>query len=157
MFSRRMLSVVNMDPVYMAHNDGSEQAAGRGSGKVRPGFEDVTPWHERGQTVGKPKPGMPLQPDQDLVEVNPDARVSREEANVQQFTGQTPYMSMAYAPLERRIDVAIFRALFASSTRQARQFVIHGAVKVNGQVVCAHPTNHTLHSLHELANRYMYR
>lgn len=46
-----------------------------------------------------------------------------------------PYTNMAFAPLERRLDVAIFRALFASSTRQARQFVIHGAVTVNGQKV----------------------
>jgi ribosomal protein S4 len=46
-----------------------------------------------------------------------------------------PYTQMAFAPLERRLDVAIFRSLFASSTRQARQFVIHGAVTVNGQKV----------------------
>ena len=46
-----------------------------------------------------------------------------------------PYTQMAFAPLERRLDVAIFRALFASSTSQARQFVIHGAVTVNGQKV----------------------
>ena len=44
-----------------------------------------------------------------------------------------PYMQMAFAPLERRLDTAIFRALFASSARQARQFVVHGAVKVNGK------------------------
>ncbi|KAI1617363.1 hypothetical protein EDD36DRAFT_161702 [Exophiala viscosa] len=44
-----------------------------------------------------------------------------------------PYMQMTYAPLERRLDTAIFRALFASSARQARQFVVHGAVKVNGK------------------------
>lgn len=48
---------------------------------------------------------------------------------------RTPYMNMAYAPLERRLDVAIHRALFASSTRQARQFVIHGGVRVNGKKV----------------------
>lgn len=48
---------------------------------------------------------------------------------------RTPYMQMTFAPLERRLDVAIFRAMFASSTRQARQFVIHGAVTVNGQKV----------------------
>lgn len=47
----------------------------------------------------------------------------------------TPYMQMTYAPLERRLDVAIFRAMFASSARQARQFVVHGAVKVNGKKV----------------------
>ncbi|KAI9683397.1 MAG: mitochondrial 37S ribosomal protein nam9 [Trizodia sp. TS-e1964] len=46
---------------------------------------------------------------------------------------KTPYMNMVYAPLERRLDTAIFRALFASSARQARQFVVHGAVKVNGK------------------------
>lgn len=51
----------------------------------------------------------------------------------------TPYTQMAFAPLERRLDVAIFRALFASSTRQARQFVIHGAVTVNGQKVWHRP------------------
>ena len=48
---------------------------------------------------------------------------------------QTPYMQMTFAPLERRLDTAIFRAMFASSARQARQFVIHGAVKVNGKKV----------------------
>ena len=48
---------------------------------------------------------------------------------------RTPYMNMVFAPLERRLDTAIFRALFASSTRQARQFVVHGYVKVNGKKV----------------------
>jgi len=50
----------------------------------------------------------------------------------------TPYMNMVYAPTERRLDTAIFRALFASSTRQARQFVVHGYVKVNGKKVLQH-------------------
>lgn len=50
---------------------------------------------------------------------------------------QTPYMNMLYAPAERRLDTAIFRALFASSTRQARQFVVHGYVRVNGKPVIA--------------------
>lgn len=45
----------------------------------------------------------------------------------------TPYMQMAYYPIERRLDTAIFRALLASSTRQARQFCVHGLVKVNGK------------------------
>lgn len=47
-----------------------------------------------------------------------------------------PYMQMIYAPLERRLDTAVFRAMFASSIRQARQFVIHGSVTVNGKKVC---------------------
>ena len=49
----------------------------------------------------------------------------------------TPYMQMIYAPMERRLDQAVFRALFASSARQARQFCVHGAVKVNGMKVCS--------------------
>lgn len=48
---------------------------------------------------------------------------------------RTPHMLQTFAPLERRLDVAVFRALFASSARQARQFVIHGAVTVNGKPV----------------------
>lgn len=48
---------------------------------------------------------------------------------------QTPYMQMTYYPIERRLDTAIFRSLFASSVRQARQFVVHGLVKVNGKKV----------------------
>lgn len=48
----------------------------------------------------------------------------------------TPYMNMAFHPLEKRLDTAIFRAMFASSTKQARQMVIHGSVKVNGKQVC---------------------
>lgn len=55
---------------------------------------------------------------------------------------KTPYMNMVYAPAERRLDTAIFRALFASSTRQARQFVVHGYVKVNGKKVFTLPTGY---------------
>ncbi len=47
----------------------------------------------------------------------------------------TPYMLQTFAPQERRLDIAIFRAMFASSSLQARQFVIHGFVKVNGKPV----------------------
>ncbi|KAG8526502.1 uncharacterized protein KY384_008702 [Bacidia gigantensis] len=89
MFRSNIRSVVPMDYKYLAQHDGSEQAAGRGSGAD-----------------------------------------SRERGEV---TYRTPHLMMTYAPLERRLDTAIFRALFASSARQARQFVIHGYVKVNGQ------------------------
>ncbi|KAI1329582.1 hypothetical protein F5Y16DRAFT_89424 [Xylariaceae sp. FL0255] len=94
MFSRRLLSVVNMDPSYMAKNDGSEMAEGRGSGKDRP-----PNWN------------------------NPEVRKRTA----------TPYMQMTFAPMERRLDIAVFRAMFASSVRQARQYCVHGAVKVNGK------------------------
>ena len=82
-----------MDFKALAERDGSEQAAGRGSGLEAPPDQKARPY---------PK---------------------------------TPYLNMTYAPTERRLDTAIFRALFASSTRQARQFVVHGYVKVNGKQV----------------------
>ncbi|KAK7926980.1 30S ribosomal subunit S4 [Apiospora marii] len=96
MFSRRLLSVANMNPRYMAENDGSEMAAGRGSGR------DI---------------------------------VQRWKSDVVEPKTITPYMNMAFAPMERRLDIAIFRAMFASSARQARHFVVHGKVKVNGKVM----------------------
>ncbi|KAL4786752.1 hypothetical protein BJX76DRAFT_320697 [Aspergillus varians] len=93
MFSRRLRSVVPMNPWKLARDDGSGMAAGRGSG----------------------------------LEVETSGRRDRDGPR------PTPYTNMTFAPLERRLDVAIFRALFASSARQARQFVLHGAVTVNGR------------------------
>jgi ribosomal protein S4 len=97
MFDRRLLSVVNMEPQYMARFDGSEQATGRGSGRDQAHVSTLKDQAQAGR--------------------------------------KTPYMQMAFAPMERRLDIAIFRALFASSARQARQFCVHGAVKVNGKKV----------------------
>ena len=94
MFNRRIPAVVEMDVEKLAKDDGSRQAAGRGSGR------DDPRWMER----------------------------RRPRA--------TPYMGMTFWPLERRLDTAIFRAMFASSVRTARQFVVHGHVKVNGKKVC---------------------
>ncbi|RYO85743.1 hypothetical protein DL762_005064 [Monosporascus cannonballus] len=96
MFSRRLLGVADMDPAYMARNDGSELAAGRGSGRDEPPRWD--------------------------------------EETIRRRT-LTPYMQMAFAPMERRLDIAVFRAMFASSARQARQLCVHGKVKVNGKVM----------------------
>ncbi|RDL33774.1 Alpha-L RNA-binding motif [Venustampulla echinocandica] len=92
MFNSRLNSVIPMDHKYLAEHDGSEHAAGRGSGLEK---------------EFNPKRGSPNK--------------------------KIPYMEMTYAPIERRLDVAIFRSLFASSARQARQFVTHGKVKVNGK------------------------
>lgn len=44
----------------------------------------------------------------------------------------TPILLQTYAVLEKRLDFALFRAMFASSVRQARQFILHGNVHVNG-------------------------
>ncbi|GES60393.1 mitochondrial 37S ribosomal protein NAM9 [Aspergillus terreus] len=93
MFSRRIRSVVPMNPVKLAQDDGSGMAAGRGAG-----LDDAAS-ADQGRSAGR----------------------------------LTPFTQMTFAPLERRLDVAIFRAMFASSARQARQFVVHGAVTVNGK------------------------
>ena len=93
MFSRSAHAVVPMNPRYLAYHDGSEEAAGRGSGRQPP----------------------------------PDQKI--------EVPKKTPYMQMVYHPTERRLDTAIYRALFASSAKQARQFVVHGSVKVNGKSV----------------------
>ena len=41
--------------------------------------------------------------------------------------------------MEKRLEIALFRSMFASSVRQARQFILGGYVKVNG-VVIKHPS-----------------
>lgn len=43
-----------------------------------------------------------------------------------------PYALQTYVGLERRLDFAVFRSLFASSVRQAAVFILRGSVKVNG-------------------------
>ena len=100
MFTSKLNAAIPMDHKYLAENDGSELAAGRGSGL------SVKPYDPN----------------------DPEAEQPRRRLKV-------PYMAMTFAPIERRLDVAIFRSLFASSARQARQFVTHGNVKVNGQKV----------------------
>lgn len=47
----------------------------------------------------------------------------------------TPLASQTYACLEKRLDMALFRALFASSARQAKQMIVHGKVRLNGKQV----------------------
>lgn len=145
MFDRRLRSVVDMNPKYMARNDGAEQATGRGSGRDSAANEDLTPWQQSDvQRKIKLRGGLSrvLSPvvDHSEVELDADAGKARDQTNPQERQNEpTPYMNMSFAPIERRIDVAIFRAMFASSTRQARNLVIHGKVKVNGQPVCCSP------------------
>ena len=63
-------------------------------------------------------------------------RGGKEEGSA---AANTPLASQTFASLERRLDVAVFRAMFASSARQARQLCVHGKVKVNGEV-CRQPS-----------------
>ncbi|PON23595.1 hypothetical protein TGAM01_v207539 [Trichoderma gamsii] len=126
LFSRRLLSAVDMPPDYLAAHDGSEQAAGRGSG--------LTTTTVSAETFSK-VPKLSTQERSRKRAIFGDVNKLLSD----QFNNMTPYMQMTFAPLERRLDTAVFRALFASSVRQARQFVIHGAVTVNGKKM-VHPS-----------------
>ena len=46
-----------------------------------------------------------------------------------------PVQALAFADLERRLDVLLFRSHFTSSTRQARHMITTGKVFVNGERV----------------------
>lgn len=126
MFDHRLLSAVDLPPKYLAEHDGSEQAAGRGSGLSTntvsaDNYSELPKFSTNFRmTHGRQRP---------LKKGNQEGMLARNHSEM------TPYMQMAYAPLERRLDMAVFRALFASSVRQARQFIIHGAVEVNGKKV----------------------
>ncbi|KAH6685897.1 hypothetical protein F5X68DRAFT_262421 [Plectosphaerella plurivora] len=127
MFDRRLQGTVELDPRYLAAHDGAEQSAGRGSGKQTnpnarypPPSASAFARHERNRM----EPGN--------WEVRGNAR-QQTELLAEPVKEMTPYMQMTFAPMERRLDVAIFRAMFASSTLQARHFCVHGAVTVNGK------------------------
>lgn len=45
---------------------------------------------------------------------------------------KTPFALQTFAHLEKRLDFAVFRSMFASSVRQAGQFIRQGNVTVNG-------------------------
>ena len=47
----------------------------------------------------------------------------------------TPIQVLGFGELERRIDVVVFRSHFAKSIWQARQMVVQGHVKINGEKV----------------------
>ncbi|WYZ46030.1 hypothetical protein EsH8_IX_000255 [Colletotrichum jinshuiense] len=138
-FSRRLFSAVDMPPEYLASYNGSEQAAGRGSGlHAEPGSRDRTPnagnfsqYEKERQISARAPPNLnTTHPAQNFL--RRDGKATMLSRPIHEMT---PYMQMAYAPLERRLDVAIFRSMFASSTLQAKQFCTHGAVKVNGKTM----------------------
>jgi hypothetical protein len=51
---------------------------------------------------------------------------------------RAPIGTMLFGETERRLDVLIFRACFASSIYMSRRWVVAGHVKLNGQVVSAY-------------------
>lgn len=64
--------------------------------------------------------------------------VAQLDASLKGNVPSTPMVLQTFAPLEKRLDHAVFRALFASSIRQSKKFILNGHVKVNG-VVIKHP------------------
>ncbi|GAA5925864.1 mitochondrial 37S ribosomal protein uS4m NAM9 [Sporobolomyces koalae] len=48
---------------------------------------------------------------------------------------KVPLASMMFAEVEKRLDTVVFRCCFADSVYKARQLVVHGKVKLNGQKV----------------------
>lgn len=52
-----------------------------------------------------------------------------------EVAARAPVGTMMFREVERRIDVLVFRALFATSVWQARAFVVQGHVKLNGKLV----------------------
>ncbi|KAF3134418.1 mitochondrial 37S ribosomal protein nam9 [Orbilia oligospora] len=105
MFRHTLRGVIRMNPAIMAKDDGSSVVSGRGTGI-------------------DPKPLRMVQLPKDIER----RRKELKDANPQPI----PFMQMTYAPLERRLDTAVYRALFASSVRQARMMCLHGKVFVNG-------------------------
>lgn len=136
MFNRKQPAVIDIDPTYLAKYDGTEQSAGRGSGRqVLPGKEgdqvnaaNFSEYDRRRHNLFRVTNQGKIPP----YRYEKDVMVGLQAKPMEKLT---PYMQMTYAPLERRLDTAIFRAMFASSTLQARQFCIHGAVTVNGKKV----------------------
>ncbi|KEY70905.1 hypothetical protein S7711_00747 [Stachybotrys chartarum IBT 7711] len=121
LFSRRLQSAIEMPPQYLASTDGSEQAMGTGSGLENDNtrassFSRVPGFSER------------LRP----TRIFRPRRTETVNLLNEPVKNMTPHVQMVFAPLERRLDTAVFRALFASSVRQARLFIVHGAVTVNG-------------------------
>lgn len=128
MFSRRMNAAVDMPPEYLAKHDGSEQGAGRGSGLTTNTVKASNYSQEYGSQPKRLNPAhFRMQFAGHTVQTKLLTDGMKDKI--------TPVMQMVYAPLERRLDTAIFRSLFATSIRQARQMVVHGAVKVNGKKV----------------------
>lgn len=64
--------------------------------------------------------------------------VAQLDASLKGNVKPTPMVLQTYAPLEKRLDFAIFRSMFASSVRQAKAFILGGSVKVN-DVTVKHP------------------
>lgn len=140
LFNRRLASVADMPPEYLAAHDGAEQALGRGSGREMDPSDPLASAVSAETYSAVEHARLRQLAGEDSREANRTAKTRPSHRTVRDamrrpVQDMTPYMQMAFAPMERRLEVAMFRAMFASSPRQARQFCVHGAVKVNGKKV----------------------
>ncbi|KAK6512838.1 mitochondrial 37S ribosomal protein nam9 [Arthrobotrys conoides] len=103
MFRHTLRGVIRMNPAKMAEDDGSLVVSGRGTG------EDPLP-----------------------TRMLPEDPIERKKVLFGDKPKAIPFVQMTFAPLERRLDTAVYRALFTSSIRQARMMCLHGKVYVNG-------------------------
>ena len=139
-----------MNPQYLASHDGSDEASGRGSGrqplpqwleaeKIDDAIREQEPAAKaKAEKAGKDWEDGGGERTEWLMKLRQEVQKKiRAQYGSTKANETTPYMQMVYHPLERRLDMAVWRALFASSAKQARQFVCHGGVKVNGQTVGA--------------------
>ncbi|KAK0546044.1 hypothetical protein OC846_005430 [Tilletia horrida] len=58
---------------------------------------------------------------------------ARQQASSSSERARMPTASLFMSEVERRLDVVVFRCCFARSVYEARQMVVHGKVKLNGQ------------------------
>lgn len=130
----------------MARNTGPRARRGRrlgiGLSEISGKPEDKDPWVRRPYPPGQHGPDSRLKLSEYAVRLQEKQKLKLhyellETACRRYFTiakrsqGATgPRMLQL---LERRLDAVVFRAGFASSIRQARQFVRHGHVKVGGE------------------------
>ncbi|KAJ9100603.1 hypothetical protein QFC21_003647 [Naganishia friedmannii] len=103
----------------------AEGAAAASAGKARQA--GVKPSRETAQFVAG-------RPGRDTARAM-EERTRQEKARTAGGGGaRVPVGTMLYREIERRLDVLVFRACFATSVYQARQMVVHRKVRVNGRV-----------------------
>ncbi|KAI9715936.1 MAG: mitochondrial 37S ribosomal protein nam9 [Chrysothrix sp. TS-e1954] len=133
MFEKQANSVVPMNHIRLAEDDGRRESAGRGSGRTELTASEEAVFGglmKRGGNASLPVVGVDAQNDEGRGRMGASKRPSRTRP-----VEKTPHMAMTFWPLERRLDSCVFRGMLASSARQARVFVTHGHVKVNGKIM----------------------
>lgn len=61
------------------------------------------------------------------------AKIKLQNLSPSEMDKVPPVQALAFAELERRVDVVVFRSHFAKSIWEARRMVVQGKVKVNGE------------------------